>query len=246
MSYRNLAQIYDSIMAYVPYHNWVNMIEDIRKRYFDHKPKIFEIGGGTGTLGSMLVYEEYNYVGSDITPEMATEAWSKGLDYIIADCRYLPLKDKYEMIIFLFDGINYLKILSDYEKTFHEVWNSLDEEGLFFFDITTEYNSIHNFSDYYEAEAFENGAYIRNSFYDKESREQYNVFDIFIESLDNEGCYRRFNEKHTQHLFSVEEVISVIPLDLFSIEGVWQDFTEIPYTEKSERVHFLLRRKEQV
>ena len=201
MAYHNLAQIYDLIMSYVPYQNWVMMIDDISSRYFDHSPKLFEIGGGTGTLGSILKYQGYDYLGSDLIPEMAQVAWDKGLDYIVADCRNLPVNNKYDMALFLFDGINYLSNLDDYAQTFKEVWKTLSKDGLFFFDVTTEYNSLTNFSDYYEADSFDNGAYIRNSFYDVELKEQYNIFDIFVEDNENLGLYNRYKEKHTQHLF---------------------------------------------
>ncbi len=242
MPYRNLALVYDNMMSYVPYQNWVGLIDYIKESQFGGRDiSLFEIGGGTGTLGSILSYVGYNYTGSDITPSMCSAAWDKGLDFICADCRNLPIKTNFDLAIFLFDGINYLSSLEEYAQTFREVATILDLGGCFLFDITTIYNSRMNFDDYMEADSYDTGAYIRHSFYDPESRTQRNLFDIFVKEQNSEK-YLRLEEEHVQHLFSVEEISSVVPLDLFTIEGVWHEFAAEPVKATAERIHFLLKR----
>ncbi len=244
MEYSRLSEIYDAIMSYVPYQDWVKMIAKISRHYFPkQKPTLLELGAGTGTMGAILSYEGYHYTGSDLSHQMAIEAWQKGLDFFCADSRAIPINKTFDIVLFLFDGINYLQNIEDYKKTCEEVWRVLNPEGFFFFDITTEYNSIEHFHEYYEAESFDNGAYIRTSSYDREQKLQYNDFDIFLDN-SGDGCYKRFSEHHAQKLFSPEEVAAIIPLDLFSVEGIWGDFEQKPYSSSSERIHFLLKRKE--
>lgn len=243
-AYNSLAELYDSLMSYVPYQNWVEMISEICSKYGKgHETRIFELGGGTGTLGSMLTFEEFPYMGSDISPSMCKVAWDKGLDYITLDCRDISLKDKFDLFVFCFDGINYLHELSDYRKCFEEVHRSLSDNGLFFFDITTKNNSVTYFEDYTEAESFENGSYIRHSFFDDCTAMQHNDFDIYLKVEDELNRYERFREEHTQKVFPVEEVERIIPKDKFTIIGIWGDFTFETYSPISERVHFLLQKK---
>ncbi len=244
MPYKNLAKVYDDMMSYVPYQNWVGLIDHVKATRFDNREiSIFEIGGGTGTLGSILNYLDYNYKGSDITPSMCEAAWDKGLDFIAADCRSIPIKTTFDLVIFLFDGINYLQDLDQYEQTFREVAKILEPGGCFLFDITTVYNSKMNFDDYMEADSYENGAYIRHSFYDSYTNTQRNLFDIFAQdSQSEEDRYVRLEEEHIQHLFSVEEISSKIPLDLFTVSAVWNEFDPEPVKPTAERVHFLLKR----
>ena len=55
MKYNALAPVYDKVMRHVNYDDWVKLIKKINSTYFlDTIPRIFEIGGGTGTLGKKL------------------------------------------------------------------------------------------------------------------------------------------------------------------------------------------------
>ena len=242
--YGYLAQVYDEMMSYVPYDNWVVSINEIVATYYPNRaPSIFEIGGGTGTLGARLSYEGYDYTGSDYSEAMCRVAWSKGIDMVCTDCRSLAIKKQYDLVVFLFDGINYLETLEEYTTTFREVAKVVSAGGLLLFDITTEYNSLQNFDDYHEAESFDDGAYIRHSYYMPQEHKQVNDFEIFARSSSNEELYSRFLEQHCQTLFSAEQIRACVPLDLFDIIGIWDGFTRNPINATSERVHFLLRRK---
>ena len=242
--YSSLALVYDDMMSYVPYDNWVLTINYVVENYFTlEKPSIFEIGGGTGTLGARLSYEGYEYTGSDVSPEMCEVAWAKGLDMICTDCRAISLKEKYDLLLFLFDGINYLENLADYAETFISVATIVRTDGYFLFDVTTEVNSLTNFDDYHEAESFERGAYIRHSYYEPENHRQVNDFEIFVQDANNSQSYSRVSEQHCQTLFSVEQIKATIPLDLFDIVAIWDGFSQDDVHDTSERVHFLLKRK---
>jgi SAM-dependent methyltransferase len=235
--------MYDTMMSHVPYGQWVKLIESVGKDYLNTShPSVFELGGGTGTLGSILVYEGFEYAGSDISPAMCREAWKKGLDYLCCDCRALPLTAAYDMVVFCFDGINYLSARDDYRKTFLEVYNILKPGGLFLFDITTERTSRLFFNDYTEAESTSEGAYIRYCEYNRAQRKQYNTFDIFCQ--DEKGTYLRYWEEHVQTIFSPTEILSFIPRDYFSVLGMWGDYEQNKYTSLSDRVHFLLQKED--
>jgi SAM-dependent methyltransferase len=248
MSYKNtenysyLSKIYDELMCGVEYDLWFELIVKLCKEFnYEQEAKILEIGGGTGTLGKKLSDFGFVYLGSDISLDMAKIAKNKNLNFICADCQNLPFADNFDLAIFLFDGINYLFNITQFTQTFEQVHSVLKSGGLFLFDITTKVNSLKNFYNYRESYAGENYTYIRESYYDKENREQHNDFEIFIKERGNN--YRRFSEKHCQKVHSVKSVINSIPLNLFEIIGVWGNFGRKKWNKKSERVHFLLRKK---
>lgn len=229
-------------MCGVEYDLWFDLITKICEENFGkQKIKILEIGGGTGILGKKLTDFGFEYLGSDISYNMAKIAKSKNLNFVCADCQNLPFTDSFDLVIFLFDGINYLFDTTQFTKTFEQIHSILKNKGLFLFDITTEVNSMNNFYNYRESDATKDYAYIRESYYDEKNRKQHNDFEIFIKEKSN--IYRRFSEKHCQKVHSVKNVIDSIPSNLFDISGAWGDFDRKKWDKRSERVHFLLCKK---
>jgi SAM-dependent methyltransferase len=242
-NYEFLCEIYDEIMNNgANYDSWFNLVAQIcsEKNYGD-SAKILELGGGTGILGRKLKDYGFDYHGSDISFDMAKAAKRKNLDFVCADSQNIPFKNNFDLVIFLFDGINYIFDLDGFIKTFQQVNFVLKNGGCFLFDITTETNSLANFLNYREAFAGDNYAYIRESYYDGANREQHNDFDIFIEKKDD--TYIRKTEKHCQKVHCVESVKNSIPKEIFEIEGIWGNFNREKYSKASNRVHFLLRKR---
>ena len=243
MKYNALAPVYDKVMRHVNYDDWVKLIKKINSTYFlDTIPRIFEIGGGTGTLAKKLIKSGYSYSGSDYSYSMCREARKKNLGFFCCDCRYLPVKSKFDFVIFLYDGINYLQSLKDYSMLFEQVSNCLDKDGLFLFDITTETNSLRYFSDYVDYEDFGDCFYLRHSYYNQSDSKQYNDFTIFKKADYNNSEYNRYEEHHVQKVFSPRLIKKAINLSDFSILGIWDDFSFNGYSLESERIHFLLQK----
>jgi SAM-dependent methyltransferase len=241
-NYEALSLIYDEVMSNINYDLWIDLITVIcNENNIGKSAKILEIGGGTGILGQKLNSLGFSYFGSDYSFDMARAAKNKGLDFVCADCRNLPFNCRFDIVLFLFDGINYIFKIDEFIRTYEQAHSVLKNEGLFLFDITTQANSLNNFYNYRESFADKNYAYIRDSYYDKKNNEQHNDFDIFIK--EKKENYRRYSEKHCQKVHAIDAVIASIPKELFNTEGIWGDFNRKRYDKKSQRVHFLLRKK---
>jgi SAM-dependent methyltransferase len=246
-AYGAIARIYDRLMAHVEYDRWLWLIKTVCRRYARRsRCSIFEIGGGTGALGSMLRREGFHYFGSDYSASMCASAVHKQLPFFCADGRRLPLRSQFDIILFLYDGINYLIESDDYALLFSEVARCLHDGGLFLFDITTEANSLAHFYDYIDFDNYEDGAYIRHSYYDQVRKYQHNDFTIFCRSKTNPERFSRHFERHCQRVVSISEMKRMIPKQLFSIEGVWDGYSLRAGSPKSDRVHFLLSKKPSV
>jgi SAM-dependent methyltransferase len=250
LTYSALAPIYDKIMAHVEYDRWISYIKQIIDLYSEtSSPAIFEIGGGTGILGARLLREGMDYQGSDVSVSMCRQALRRGMNFFAADARFLPLRrnKRFDLVVFLYDGINYLHTLEDYGKLLSSVHAHLTPRGLFLFDITTTANSLKNFNEFVDAGDFNDHFFFRRSYYHAESHMQYNDFTIFSKTDAagrdvHPGLFRKAVEHHAQRVFPVASIKDIIPKTLFSTLGVWDDFSFKHATSRSERVHFLLQK----
>ena len=246
MVYDALAPIYDRIMSHVEYDAWVELIGRIGDKFLrGKKPSIFELGGGTGVLASLLRQRGYRYMGSDRSFSMCQRAKANGptTPFACADARALPIKAAFDLIIFLYDGINYLHTLEEYGRLFSETARSLEPGGLFLFDITTEANSLLHFQSYLDFEDWGDYAYVRRSYYNKEKFQQHNDFTIFRRLGADPSHYVKETEQHCQKVLSASVIARAVPSAQFTIEGIWDGFSFRNWRPHSERIHFLLRKR---
>ena len=246
MVYDAIAPIYDRIMSHVEYDAWIELIGRIAEKYFNgKKPSVFELGGGTGILASKLVERGYRYAGSDRSFYMCKRAKANvpSAPFACADARALPLKAHFDLLLFLYDGINYLHTLEEYGVLFSEAARCLAPGGLFLFDITTEANSLHHFQSFLDFEDWGDFAYVRRSYYNKENFLQHNDFTIFRRIPGDPPRYVKETESHSQKVLSASVITRAVPGKLFAIEGVWDGFSFRNWRPHSERIHFLLRKR---
>ncbi len=243
MLYDALSPIYDRMMNHVVYDEWVELIESVADRYLPSlHPSVFELGGGTGVLGALLRRKGFRYLGSDRSFGMCCQSKRRKALVACADARALPVKKHFDLIIFLYDGINYLPSLDDYALLFTEAAACLIPGGCLLFDITTEANSLRHFRDYLESEDWGDYAYIRRSYFNLDTRLQHNDITIFRRLADKAPFYQRTVERHCQKVFSAEAIAGAVPASFFSILGIWDGFSMKEHRPQSERIHFLLKK----
>jgi SAM-dependent methyltransferase len=242
--YDALAPIYDRLMSHVEYEEWLLLIERIIKRSLDDKnPAVFELGGGTGILGSMLRERGWRYFGSDRSFNMCKVSAGRNIPFFCADARAIPLKKPFDFFLFLYDGINYLQTPQEYSVVFNEVYNCLAPGGFFLFDITTEANSLNHFKSYIEFEDWGDFSYIRRSYYNKSLQEQHNDFTMYRKINESSPYYERLVECHCQKVFGAGTIARAVSSSQYTIEGIWDGFSFRNHRPHSERIHFLLKKR---
>lgn len=243
MVYDSLAPIYDRVMSHVDYEEWARLIERVMREFAGKRnPSVFELGGGTGVLSSLLIRRGFRYFGSDRSLSMCRVARQRRSLFVCADARSIPLKAKFDLICFLYDGINYLESLEEYALLFSEVASHLSPGSLFLFDITTEANSLSHFRNYLEYEDWGDYSYVRRSYYDKDATEQRNDITIYRRVGGDPALYEKKTERHVQKVFPANTIARAVPGSLFTIEGMWDGFSFRRCGSHSERIHFLLKR----
>jgi SAM-dependent methyltransferase len=243
--YSSLSHLYDRIMEHVDYAAWLDLIQNILGRYLETRnPSVLEVGGGTGTMGRILLDSGIDYHGSDISFGMCAEARRKKVPFACADALRLPYKRLFDMIIFLYDGINYFPGPYQYTVFCREAAGCLTPGGLLLFDITTRTNSMKYFRNLIDFEDYGDSAYVRHSHFDSSSSLQFNDFTVFSKCSSGEELFKKHTGHHVQKVLSVKEILKAVPEELFTVDGVWDGFSFRRRSSRSTRIHFLLRKRE--
>jgi ubiquinone/menaquinone biosynthesis C-methylase UbiE len=241
-SYRTIAPYYDWIMAHVDYDAWGRYLSRLWKKSGVKPERILELAAGTCPFARRDVFPpEAKVVYTDLSPFMLTRAPVLSPDMrIAANALNLPFKGRFDLVLMIYDAMNYLMDEADLARCLREVKRVLAPGGLFLFDVTTEANSRKHFDHAVDFGELEGCTYFRESHFDKESRVQGNDFIFFVEA--SEGLFRKVKESHQQRIYKIEAIKSMAKKAGFTVEGVYEGFTFRPGKENSERVHFSLRK----
>jgi len=246
--YVDFAYIYDKLMYDINYSLWADYIEKI----FDKnniKPKIVaDLGCGTGSFCIEMCRRGYDMIGIDMSEDMLSCALIKAMEANLPDEKLLLLNQDMtefelygtvDVIVSLMDSINYVVNIRKLKKMFKLVWNYLNNDGLFIFDI----NSIYKFENILNNNTFhyidDDIAYIWENDYNKKSK--ICQFDITFFVRDGE-LFRRFDEIHYERAYSIEELTSIATECGLKVENVYDSLTFNKPNDQSERIFFVLKK----
>lgn len=100
---------------------------------------ILDVCCGTGNVAGLLSERGYNMAGLDGSSLMLDYAKenAQAVDFIQADARDFNLGRKFHAITCLFDSINHLLNKEDVLKVFKNIYEHLEENGIFVFDVNS-------------------------------------------------------------------------------------------------------------
>jgi len=244
--YSILAFLYDRVMLHVDYRNWATYIDALVKKYSNPVGNIVDISCGTGTCCYYLNHLGYSVTGFDASKEMLKQARRKAqkkkspIYFGCAGMTALPLRMSANVVISLYDSINYLLYRTAWLACFKQVYHSLVPGGLFIFDVSTLYNSRTDFSNYIQNDKWDEGSYHRRSWFEESEGLQINEFEIRL--ADHPGIL--WVERHIQKIRSIAEIIHLIEHSNFTLVHAFKDFTFDSYSEGCERIHFVLEKQD--
>ena len=158
--------------------------------------------------------------------------------YINQDMREMELFGTVRAVVCAFDSINYILSEDDLLKVFRNVNNYLDPDGLFMFDMNTEYKYRELIGNTTIAENREDAAFIWDNFYSVDDKlNEYNLV-FFAKEGD---LFRRTTETHYQKAYDIEEMKSLINESGLLLECVFDAYTTEAPTDTSERVLFICK-----
>lgn len=221
-SYSFFADRYDSYMAHVDYDLWYSLLNNWHKIYSGHaRNKVLELACGTANIASRFVRAGSQVDASDLSYQMLENASKKEFKPNLYRASLTdPIAGRdYDLILCLFDSINYLGHSSQISTCLNEVARALAEGGLFIFDISTLLNSMENFFDCCHWVKGQDYGLLHKSYYEMGQRRQTSELSLFKRWG---ASYNLQEEEHHQRVYMVQELIELIqdsPLKLKAIHS---------------------------
>lgn len=236
-SYKTFAQFYDELTDNVDYKVRSDYISNFFSRYSNGGNKVLDLACGTGTMTALLCEKGYDVTGIDLSCDMLSLASSKcDARFICADISDFDINEKFDYCICLLDSINHLNDVDDVNACFNCVYDSLNEDGLFIFDVNTIYKHNNILAD--NTFVFDNDGYFLS--WDNEQMED-NVIRILLDFFVYNGKnYDRFSEEFYEKAYEIDELKSM--LKNFEIIGIYDELTENSPKANSERVFFVCKK----
>ncbi len=241
--YSQLAQIYDKVMAHVNYKMWAEYIKRLY-HFTDSKiDRTVDLSCGTGKHISFLSHKRGSFIGADYSQQMIFVARSnlsqkRQTLLFVNDARYIALKTQsVNIVLMLYDSVNYLLEDSDVINLFSEVCRILAPGGIFIFDFVTESGLEECFDGYYETDSWDGIAYERQSQYSKKEKIQYNKFNFLFNG-------EPFFEEHIQRIRTSEEWKDFIAKSKMHLSGEFSNFSMSAPNRQSKRIHFVCKKEQ--
>jgi len=220
-NYSIFAEYYDNYMSHVDYNNWVDFVLSHYNKIFGKSPaRILELACGSGNVSSLLVKKGLTVDASDISAEMLKIASGKPFPPNLKLNKMtdeLPT-NKYDLVLLLFDSLNYLHDPNEIELLFNNVYNTIVENGIFIFDITTPKNCENHFDGFINVEEIRDDIFIHESEYEPTT----NFQSTKLTFIKKKGfLYARYDEEHKQKIFKVSKIINCINNSEFKLKGIY-------------------------
>lgn len=241
-AYNEFAYIYDELMDDFDYGKWAEYIKDIFKKYKKEPRNILEMACGTGNLTYELAQDGYRLTAFDLSEEMLAQAYKKlgrykSVNLLNLDMVDFELNRKYDSVIAICDSMNYILEEEDLLSSFKNVYEHLEDGGLFIFDI----NSYYKLKEIIGKNTFvsdqENTFYSWQNFYD----EKLDICDFFLTFFveDEDGKYTRFDEEHSEKAYKIQTIVDLLKKAGFEKIDYYEGFSFNQPAEDTERINFV-------
>lgn len=244
-AYTGFAEVYDLFMDNIPYKDWCTYLTGLLREYGIRDGLLLDLGCGTGSLTELLAAEGYDMIGVDYSGEMLELAMEKRAEsghdilYLCQDMREFELYGTVAAIVSICDCMNYITEPEDLVTVFKLVNNYLDPEGIFIFDLNTEYKYEEIMGDTTIAEDREESSFIWENQYEKD--EKINIYNLSIFVQEKDDMYRKYHETHYQRAYSLEEIRSALAEAGMEFVAAYDAFTKEPPKADSERIYVVAR-----
>lgn len=210
------------------------------------KRDIVDLCCGTGDVAIALYKAGFRVTGIDISEDMLNVATEKSMQegariqFICADARDFAVMKKADAVYSLTDGMNYLLADKDLKSAFKSVYNALNTDGEFIFDVSTEFKFNTKLKDKTYTFDFDDEFVVWQSEYDEASKIcTMNITGFVHEKKD---LYSRFDEVHKQRAYSRDEISKTLELAGFELVGAFDAYSDSPATDNSERVLYIAKK----
>lgn len=238
-----IADIYDLVMSEVPYADWVEYVQLLCRHWRGDLRRVLDLACGTGTVGLALAELGASVVGLDLARGMLESARRKDQARGVEPCLWVRgdmgrlgfAPGSFDVAICLFDSLNYLLEPEQLQGALDGVTRSLSRDGLFIFDVNTEYALE---QDFFTQEDLGDDAQVRLSWrsqYDAATRIGTVEMDFYLDGGET------VKETHRQRAWSPRELRDAIAAAGLRSLAVYDAYTFNLPKRDSDRVFYVCR-----
>ena len=243
-AYTSFASVYDLFMDNVPYEEWCAFLCKILAQHGITDGPVLDLGCGTGKMTRLMSEQGYDMTGIDNAAEMlqiaAMEPGEVPILYLLQDMQDLELDGCVRAVYSVCDCVNYVLDEEELQQAFSRVHEYLEEDGVFIFDVNTSYKYTKLLAENTFAESRDEGSFIWDNYYNEEER--INEYDLTLFIPEGDELYRRYTETHYQRNYETETLLKLLKNAGFTDICVYDDYTDAPLCEMSERAVFVAKK----
>lgn len=245
MSYETFAFVYDEVMDEGLYEQWLAFS---KKHLPEGTKNILELACGTGALAVSFAKDGYDVTGLDLSEEMlmmaSQRAFEEEVSIQFVEGNMLDLSEvgQYQAITCFSDSLCYMKNEQEVQQVFDEVYQALEQEGTFIFDVHSMYQINEVFPDYsyhYQTEEF---AFLWDSYKGKEQNSIEHFLTFFVKDPEQPELFIRQDELHAERTYTMDNYLRMLENSGFSTVSAYGDFTEEEPQEETKRWFFVAQK----
>ncbi len=242
--FSKVADYYDILMKGIDYSDWVEYTVELFK-HFGHKPKrVLDLACGTGTATLEFVRRGFDVTAIDLSSEMLDILKKKKkahkIEIIKADMQNFKLSHPVDAVTCFFDSINYLTEERDLKRCFRCVYDALDEEGIFLFDMNSIYGLAKVWGTNTLIREIDNIYSVWRSVYDASKH----ISTLYLTLFVGDGkFYKRVEEVHQERAYPMEKIEELLLEARFSTVDIFAHMTTSIFLDISSRAMIAAEKK---
>lgn len=235
--YKIFAKVYDILNYDMPYNLWLDIINEVK----GDAQSVLDIGAGTGEILKNL--DVKRKLGIDNSEEMVNIARKNDpvSEYQVQDMVLMDLGETFELITATADVLNYAPSKEAFNAVLKNVYKHLAEDGVFVFDVHTEYKMQNDFNFELYSDSTDDIFYTWQTIPGEEELSVWHELTFFIRN--SEELYKKYEETHYQQTYKHSEILKMANDAGFIIDKSFSDFdiTNV-ITEVAERNFYILKK----
>jgi len=244
--YDNFASVYDLLMRDADYEGRTEYLLKLFEKYGTAPTLLLDVACGTGGFSNLFAQKGIEVIGVDMSEEMLMTAGENAAEldvdvlYLCQKAEELDLFGTVDGAICCLDSVNHITDKKELQRSFDKISLFLEPQKLFIFDVNTEYKHEKVLADNLFVMDEEDVYCVWQNSYNKEKKITDITLDFFIKDGD---VYERSGEEFSERVYDFAELTQMIEKSGMSVVAIFDDMTENPVCDTTERAIFVCRKK---
>lgn len=244
--YSEFANVYDALMRDADYTARSKYLLSLFEK-FDRKPTLLlDLACGTGGFSNEFSKSGVQVIGVDMSAEMLSIARENSMEqgqdvlYLCQNAMELDLYGTVDGAICCLDSLNHITDYDDFKAAIGKVSLFLEPERLFIFDVNTIYKHEIVLGNNTIVKETDDVYCVWQNEYNEGTHTTDINLDFFV---CEDGVYYRSGEHFCERAYTDTEIAAACGEAGLEIIAVFDEMTENPTTEKTERAVYITRKR---